>query len=461
MNLQEEKISFLKLRQLAIKLIANRFELRSDKADNKEIIESVEQGIEFRGANLWILIFAILLASIGLNINSTAVVIGAMLISPLMGPIVGVGMGIAIFDTKLMKNGLRSLGFAAGASILASTLYFIVTPLSDAQSELLARTTPSIWDVLIAFFGGLAGIIAHSRRIKTNVVPGVAIATALMPPLCTAGFGLATFNWAYVFGALYLFFINCFFICLATILICRVMGMPYHHTVDERVRIRTRRAMIALIVVVTLPSIFLAYRIVRYSVELKNAQAFVERELNSEEIQVIDKKFLLDQDPPEILITLIGKTFSDEQIRNLQQKLTLYDLPQVQLKLRQTLSDTTAQNLGALKTEILKDFYQKNEEALRSKESQISILEAEVLRLKANQLPDEALFHEVKAQYDDLIEVSFAKGTMHRSAGTANDSTLLVYAKFRNALQINERKRLENWLKARTGAQEVIIYATR
>ena len=181
------------------------------KEDEMETIDYISKNVEFKGANLWILIFAILVASVGLNVNSTAVIIGAMLISPLMGPIMGVGLAAGINDFELLKKSLKNLGIAIAISIITSTIYFSFTPLNDAQSELLARTEPSIWDVLIALFGGLAGIVAGSRKEKSNAIPGVAIATALMPPLCTAGYGLATGNVYYFFGAFYLFFINSVF----------------------------------------------------------------------------------------------------------------------------------------------------------------------------------------------------------------------------------------------------------
>jgi len=204
--------------------LSERFNLHEDKEDESTIIESIRKNVDFRGANLWALIFAIFIASIGLNVNSTAVIIGAMLISPLMGPIMGIGLGIGINDFQLVKKGLKNLLIATVISIITSTLYFWITPLHEAQSELLARTSPSLWDVFVAFIGGLAGIVAGTRKEKSNVIPGVAIATALMPPLCTAGFGLAIGNLYYFFGAIYLYFINSLFICISTFLINSVLN---------------------------------------------------------------------------------------------------------------------------------------------------------------------------------------------------------------------------------------------
>lgn len=202
------------------------FNVRSEMEDYNFIHEEIENGVVFKGTNLWILIFAIVVASIGLNMNSTAVIIGAMLISPLMGPINGMGYSLATYDFFLFRKAIKNFSFAVGASLLTSTLYFAVTPVSTAHSELLARTSPTIYDVLIALFGGLAGIIAMSTKRKGNVIPGVAIATALMPPICTAGYGLATLQFNFFFGALYLFTINTVFIAVASLFVCQFLRFP-------------------------------------------------------------------------------------------------------------------------------------------------------------------------------------------------------------------------------------------
>ncbi|WP_346860462.1 DUF389 domain-containing protein [uncultured Draconibacterium sp.] len=213
-------------------IVAIRRFLRSvlsinDGTDIPATIEGIKRDIGFRGPTAWILIFSIFIASIGLNINSTAVIIGAMLISPLMGPILGIGLSIGTNDFETLVRSLKNLGIAVSIALFTSTLYFIITPLTIEQSELLARTKPTILDVMVALFGGFAGILAGSRKEKTNVIPGVAIATALMPPLCTAGYGLATLKLSYFFGAFYLFFINSVFISLATFLVVRYLKFPW------------------------------------------------------------------------------------------------------------------------------------------------------------------------------------------------------------------------------------------
>ena len=206
-----------------------------DDTDWKGATDDIKEGIHYRGANLWTLIFAILIASVGLNVNSTAVVIGAMLISPLMGPILGIGLSLGTNDIGLFKDAGRNLMIALVISVLTSALYFWLTPLHEAQSELLARTRPTIFDVLIATFGGLIGVIVSTREGYSNAVPGVAIATALMPPLCTAGYGLASANWEYFFGAIYLFLINGIFIALATgVVVKYFLHFPMKTYIDEK-----------------------------------------------------------------------------------------------------------------------------------------------------------------------------------------------------------------------------------
>ena len=265
-----------KLLLTAIKdYFAELFNLQQDKEHESITIAEIKKGVVFRGANLFILIFAILIASIGLNVNSAAVIIGAMLISPLMGPIMGIGLGAGINDIELIKKAMKNLGIAVLISVLTSTLYFYITPLHEAHSELLSRTYPTLWDVMIAFFGGLAGIIAGSRREKTNAIPGVAIATALMPPLCTAGYGLANANWEFFFGAFYLFFINSVFISVSTFLIVRFLKYPkktFADIADER---RVRVYISIFVFVTIIPSVYLAYLLVKYTVFEQHARNFI------------------------------------------------------------------------------------------------------------------------------------------------------------------------------------------
>ena len=251
----------------------NDYLISQDEAEN-----AIREGVTFRGTNILILILAIFIASLGLNTNSTAVIIGAMLISPLMGPIIGIGLGVGIQDFELIKRSLRNLVMATGFSVLTSTLYFLISPVSEGHSELLARTSPTIYDVLIGLFGGGAGIIAIGSKSKGNVIPGVAIATALMPPLCTAGYGIATLQLNYFFGAFYLFLINSIYIALATFIGVKLM---HYHPVqtDTPLRARKVRRIVYTVAILTmLPSLYVTYNMHKQSRFTANADKFVAEE---------------------------------------------------------------------------------------------------------------------------------------------------------------------------------------
>ena len=252
------------------------FDLHGDIASIQEITERINAGVRFRGTNLSVLILAIFIASIGLNMNSTAVIIGAMLISPLMGSILGIGYGLASYDSTYIRSSAGSLFAQVFISVAASTIYFFLTPIDTPSSELLARTSPTIWDVLIAVFGGLAGIIGVTRKEGGNVIPGVAIATALMPPLCTAGYGIATGVTAYTVGALYLFFINTFFICLTAFIVLKIIDIPSKIARDSVEFSRQKRYLLTFAILVTLPSCFFAYQSVQENLENEQAKIYIE-----------------------------------------------------------------------------------------------------------------------------------------------------------------------------------------
>lgn len=308
------------------------FRLGDNAEDPRTALETIERNVEFRGTNLMILVFAIIIASVGLNVNSAAVVIGAMLISPLMGPIVGVGAGLGVMNLDLVRRALKNLAFAAGASVITSTLYFLLTPLGEAHSEILARTTPTIWDVLIAASGGFAGIIAAASKDRGNVVPGVAIATALMPPLCTAGYGLAHANWAYFFGAFYLFLINSVFIALATLATVRWLRYPLHSYADEEFTRRMRRYVTAVVLVTVLPSIYLAWRLVEQSAFSQRAQRFITAECTLPGNFLVERS--VDAPSRTITLTYMGEGPTTEQEAHLRDRLKLYDIDEAELQVR-------------------------------------------------------------------------------------------------------------------------------
>lgn len=280
------------------------FDLRQDQDDPQSIDDSVRNGVRFAGTNLWVLIFAILIASVGLNVNSTAVIIGAMLISPLMGPIVGLGYAAAVNDVGLIRQSARNLTTFTGLSLLTSMLYFTLSPLDVPGSELMARTTPNLWDVLIATFGGAAGMVALTRRGFSNVVPGVAIATALMPPLCTAGFGLAHGRWEMFAGAFYLFMINGVFIAAGTLAVSKVVRLPQVADMDPAMRARHRVFITVGLVAVLVPSVWLGGRFVQQEVFAAGAQALV-RQLEAEPLHAV-VSHSLDRAKRQIVVTVVG-----------------------------------------------------------------------------------------------------------------------------------------------------------
>ena len=304
------------------------FDLRKSKENEELTIESIRHGVIFKGTNLWVLIFAIFIASLGLNVNSTAVIIGAMLISPLMGPIMGFGLAVGISDFELLKQSFKSYLLTTFISVVTSTLYFSLTPLNEVQSELLARTSPTIYDVLIALFGGLAGIIAVSTKEKGNVIPGAAIATALMPPLCTAGFGLATGNIFYFLGAFYLYFINSVFISFATYLGVRFMHFKRKDFVDKQREQLVRRYIIALVLVTMCPAFYLTYGIVKTTFYEASANSFIAKEFDFEHTQVISRKISYDE--KEIRVVLVGNELTQPELDKVHNSLKHYKLEDTQ-----------------------------------------------------------------------------------------------------------------------------------
>ncbi|GAB3569576.1 TIGR00341 family protein [Spirosoma luteolum] len=333
--------------------LRDRFSLDDDKEDEAAIIQSISRGAEFRGVNLWTLIFAIFIASIGLNVNSASIIIGAMLISPLMGPIMGIGLGIGINDLDLILKSLKNLGIAVFISLLTSTVYFLISPLHVAQSELLARTSPSVWDAFIAFFGGLVGIVAASRRDKvTNVIPGVAIATALMPPLCTAGYGLSSGNLYYFAGAFYLFLINSVCISIATFLIVRFLGYHQKAYATPEIERRIRTTIWLAVLVVVVPSSYLGYQIVRKTIFEQEAKRFVTRECNFQFRQVVSYNARFNRNQSTLELTLVGEPLPADSIALLKARMLPYGLDHTQLVVRQGSFKDAEIDVDALKNTI-------------------------------------------------------------------------------------------------------------
>lgn len=429
------------------------FNLDADKASEEEVRDNIRKGVEFRGTNLWVLIFAIFIASIGLNVNSTAVIIGAMLVSPLMGPIMGVGLALGVSNFDLMKQSLRSLALAAGVGLATSTLYFWVSPLSTAQSELLARTTPTIYDVLIALFGGLAGIVAQSRKDRTStVIPGVAIATALMPPLCTAGFGLARGDWAFFGGAFYLFFINAVFIALGTFLIVRFLKYKRVAIADPKVEQRARRYMTAVVVLTLGPSIYLAYGIVQRTIFESNAREYIERVLTFEGSEIVSAAPVYSSDSCAIEVMLLGRQVSDEAIAVARNQLAAYGLSGTALIVRQAGNDQS------FDSGTLQNVLRSNTEILDEKNRQIKALKKEADRYRREMLPAADISRELGSLWGEHVErVSLAKAPVFMGGGQEPDTVVFCYITTpANApLGEDQQKKLTDWLRARTKMRHV------
>lgn len=430
------------------------FDVRQEKEDELETIESIKKGIDFKGTNLWVLIFATFVASLGLNTNSTAVIIGAMLISPLMGPIMGFGLGLGIYDYELVKRSFRNFITATVFSVITSTLFFLISPISEAQSELLARTQPTVYDVLIAFFGGLAGIVASSTKSKGNVIPGVAIATALMPPLCTAGFGLASGNLYYFFGAFYLYFINTVFISLATFLVVRVLKYPKKVFMDkQREKVVTR--YIGVIVFFTIvPSLFLSYNLIRSSYFNDRVANFITEELTFPNTQILNKTVTDTSDKQEVKVVLIGETVPDPMIEIARTRLPRYGLKGVSLVVQQGFGQE-ATDINELKSMLMQDLYKNSEEVLRMQSIQIDSLKRRVDQYKTASRITSELIPEMKVLFPAILEASCSHTYIMTTDSMKQDTVMLVYLKSKARIKEEEQQKIREWLGARVNAKNI------
>ncbi len=434
----------------------DRFSLDEDKEDEAGVIDTVSRGIEFRGINLWTLIFAIFIASIGLNVNSTAVIIGAMLISPLMGPIMGIGMGIGINDLAMIQRALKNLGIAVSISLLTSSVYFLASPLHIAQSELLARTSPSVWDAFIAFFGGLAGIVAGSRRDKvTNVVPGVAIATALMPPLCTAGYGIATLNVYYFAGAFYLFLINSVCISLATVLIVRFLGYHQKSYPTPEIERRVRHTIWFAVLVVLVPSTYLGYQIVRKTLFEQTAKRFVTKECNFQYRQVINYTARYNRRQPTLELTVVGEPLPPDSVNALRSKMPPYGLGDTQLVIRQGSFKDAEIDVDALKSTITDQVIKYSQASITRKDQTIDSLRRYIELTQMSRIPVADLRNELKTLMPDVQTFTASQSLVMNASSTRPDTVMLVYAKFSRRHTAGERYRIQKWLQSRTKSKRI------
>lgn len=425
--------------------ILDNFKLNREKESFKNVIESIYNGVDFQGTNLWVLVFAIFIASLGLNINSPAVVIGAMLISPLMGPIMGLGLGMAINDLTLLKKAGYNYLFAAAVGLVTSTLYFAISPINDAHTEILARTSPTIYDVLIAFVGGLAGILATSSKLKGNVIPGVAIATALMPPLCTAGYGLATLRWEYFLGAFYLFLINTVFIALATLITARLLKFPFKVHPDEKEKARVNRTVWIIVIITLIPSIYFGYDIVQKNKFEKKANEFINNEANLPDNYLLKKT--INADGKEIVLTYGGLLIKDSAVNVLKAKLNKYYLQDCILKIQQGFSYLNESNNN--------DQEKLLTNAISEKAILIENLSNQLDSIHKQKTLTTQIYKELKAQYPSIENFVLQPSTLVNDSLQKN--IWISNLKSKEKINSKERNQMKEWLKVRLNTDEIII----
>ena len=448
---QEDKGAMTKLQDV--------FNLAHDQAHPDKIDATIRANTRVSGTNMWVLMFAIAVASIGLNVNSTAVVIGAMLISPLMGPIVGMGYGLAVGDTALIRQAVRNIIIFVVISLITATLYFLLTPLNEAQSELLARTQPTLWDVLIAFFGGSAGIVALTRKEGGNAIPGVAIATALMPPLCTAGYGLAHGNWHYFLGASYLFAINCVFIAFSTLLFSKLLKLPRRGLVTESKR-RLQSIMITVVVLaVMIPSGYMASGLVRQELFNTKANAAITAAQQQESFFVLRK--VLNYKENKVGLIINGTGNAEKIIALLEKSLNASGVKEPEVNVVYAGGD------GAKIEELLASrnnpVQQQNE--LKEQQAYIDTVLAGKTADTAG-ADDAAVLKELKAQYPEAEKIVVGRGLVWEKAQTApttqeqpessqnkqadiSNDIVVVSLEFKEPLPAKDHERLQAWLNQR------------
>ncbi len=446
-------LEFWKKLWMRISYIAN---LHSD-TDMEATVNLIKKAIEFKGNNVWILIFAIVIASVGLNMNSTAVIIGAMLISPLMGPINGIGLAVGTIDMDLLRLSLKNLLVMVIISLLSSTLYFIITPISDAQSELLARTTPTIFDVLIAFFGGAAGITALSRREQSaTIISGVAIATALMPPLCTAGFGIATMHFPYFFGALYLFFINSFFIALSTFLMVRYLGFPVRTYLDPDRERLVRRTIIFFSLVVIVPSVFIAFDMIREtafnSAAIKYVNKIQEHELFAD-VEMINNRREYGRNEKSIFLSFVGKPLTDAHIEYLHHQKNKLGLQDVRLDIKQIGGGIIDEGV---QTKFLASILEQKDKQIRNIEREITqrdtliqSMKVELSKLKGSGEQYMQIAKEISVQYPEIESFSVINAIYTDVLELKQDTVPTLFVNWKQVPDSIRNEQFSKWLQIR------------
>ncbi len=431
--------------------------------DKEATAITIKEGISMKGHTAWILVFSILVASIGLNVSSTAVVIGAMLISPLMGPILGIGYSIGINDIDTLRSSLVNLGVMVGLSLLTSFAFFSIPIFKDATPELLARTQPDVRDVLIAVSGGLALIIAISRpRPQFNTVAGVAIATALMPPLCTAGYGLAIGNFSYFGGAMFLFTINSIFIALVAFAIIRYLHFPVVKYIHEAKRKRISQIAYLVALSIFSLSIYLFYQLFVINQYKTIANHFITA-LKKEGVNIIgDPNESINYENKEIKLYVFGSDYTDRDRIRWQKQLEDMGLNDTKLNILQSQDDTRLRD----DIDNLKNLYVNSnrlislkDETIQEKDLKISDLEKSLRKYKDNEIPFDAISKEIKINYENLENISFAREfvTNFEKIDTISVVSLKWKDGTRSKTKEEEQEKLEKWLAVRLHLKNIQV----
>lgn len=436
------------------------FDISQDKDKESDIIQNITSGVSFTGANLWILIFAVFIASLGLNVNSTAVIIGAMLISPLMGPILGIGLAIGINDLSLLKRAGKNLLIATLISIVTATIYFLLSPYKGVQSELLARTSPTIYDVLIALFGGAAGIIAQCTKDKGNVIPGVAIATALMPPLCTAGYGIATGSIAFFAGAFFLYFINSVFITVATYVGVLLMKFRQIEYLDPSQKKIVHRTIVAVIIFTMIPAGIMTVKILRESFFNRQLDVFSEKNLNWNGTQIVAQNMVNDS---TLRIVAVGKIVTDTLIEKAQKNMGEYS--QLQGIKLEVIQGVQSDSFTIMKEEMGISMNDANSKIniIRQQSAEIAKLTEDVNHYKKFENASVGLIPEIKILYPGIRSISLTPITEIPTDTIKRSHYVLAVLKVSKSHRQTaaEQKQMTEWLKARINADSLVIMTKR
>ncbi len=430
------------VKQSAKAYFTNLLDMRSNMLSYDELHSMMEENTVIHGANMWILMLAILIASIGLNVNSTAVIIGAMLISPLMSGILTIGYSLAIRDLAMLKQAATGFATQVAISLITSTVYFMLSPLHTATSEMIARTSPTLWDVLIALFGGIAGSIGNTRQKTSNVIPGVAIATALMPPLCTVGYGIATRQLNFILGAFYLFTINTLFIALSALIVTKLLGVPCKVELDAKRQKHANRIVTALIVITVIPSVLSGAFTVYKSVINGNIANYLSSEFVFTDTQLVQSS--VDMLGREISVSLVGAQLSDEKISELTDSLEDYDLGDFKLQVMQNRQVGADEDSDKVTIAVQENAIRDLQEQLDAERAKNGELEASL----SGQIDCSAIAEKAAAIFTDLTDVRC--GLM---SGGDGDSVLLT-GKSSAPLTPEQLETIRNFVKTESGLSD-------